>query len=72
MERPVLFKASAIAEISIDLDLRSPRPGFSQYGYNAEKDVPEFCPHFAGRRRKRMGDGYHWSLSFASSVRSTK
>ena len=46
MERPALFafEASADAEISIDLDLRSLRPGFCEYGYDAEKDEPESHP----------------------------
>jgi hypothetical protein len=46
MQRSALFgfEAFADAEISIDRDLRSPRPGFSQHGYNAEKDVPELHP----------------------------
>ena len=43
---PVLFVfgISANAEIPIDLDLRLPRAGFSQYGYNVEKAVPELHP----------------------------
>jgi hypothetical protein len=46
MERLALFvfEASADAEISIDLDLRSLRPGFGQYGYDAEQDEPESHP----------------------------
>jgi hypothetical protein len=43
---PVLFVfgTSADAEIPIDLDLSLAHAGFSQCGYNAEKDVPELHP----------------------------
>lgn len=46
MERLALFvfEAFADAEISVDLDLRSLHPGFNEYGYGAEKDVPELHP----------------------------
>jgi hypothetical protein len=39
-----VFGTSADAEIPIDLDLRLPHARFSQYGYSAEKDVPELHP----------------------------
>jgi hypothetical protein len=41
---PFVFGTSADAEIPIDLDLSLAHAGFSQCGYNAEKDVPELHP----------------------------